>query len=80
MDEPNAALGAKERNVVLELVRRARDHSLQVVLIGHNMPHVCEGASRSHFRRAGPSAGALNPNNNMSNSTAVMTGVKPVED
>ena len=80
MDEPNAALGAKERNVVLELVRRARDHSLQVVLISHNMPHVFEGADRIHFRRVGPSAGALNPNNSMNNSTAVMTGVKPVED
>jgi fructose transport system ATP-binding protein len=40
MDEPTAALGVKEGNMVLELIRRVRDKGLPVVLISHNMPHV----------------------------------------
>ncbi|MEO5737685.1 MAG: ATP-binding cassette domain-containing protein, partial [Variovorax sp.] len=46
MDEPTAALGVKEGNMVLELIRRVRDKGLPVVLISHNMPHVFEVADR----------------------------------
>ncbi|MBT9527205.1 MAG: sugar ABC transporter ATP-binding protein, partial [Rhizobacter sp.] len=42
MDEPTAALGVKEGNMVLELIRRVRDKGLPVILISHNMPHVFE--------------------------------------
>ena len=40
LDEPTAALGVKEGNMVLELIRRVRDRGLPVILISHNMPHV----------------------------------------
>src|SRR5207245_5029869 len=46
MDEPTAALGVKEGNMVLELIRRVRDRGLPVILISHNMPHVFEIADR----------------------------------
>ncbi|HJV68447.1 ATP-binding cassette domain-containing protein, partial [Ideonella sp.] len=42
LDEPTAALGVKEGNMVLELIRRVRDKGLPVILISHNMPHVFE--------------------------------------
>ena len=51
LDEPTAALGVKEGNMVLELIRRVRDKGLPVILISHNMPHVFEIADRIHVAR-----------------------------
>jgi fructose transport system ATP-binding protein len=75
MDEPTAALGVKEGNMVLELIRRVRDQGLPVVLISHNMPHVFEVADRIHVARLGRRAAVLNPKRiSMSDTVAVMTG------
>jgi fructose transport system ATP-binding protein len=75
MDEPTAALGVKEGNMVLELIRRVRDKGLPVVLISHNMPHVFEVADRIHVARLGKRAAVLNPKAiSMSDTVAVMTG------
>ena len=81
MDEPTAALGVKEGNMVLELIRRVRDKGLPVVLISHNMPHVFEIADRIHVARLGKRAAVLNPKNiSMSDTVAVMTGAMKAED
>ena len=75
MDEPTAALGVKEGNMVLELIRRVRDQGLSVVLISHNMPHVFEVADRIHVARLGRRAAVLDPKRiSMSDTVAVMTG------
>ena len=75
LDEPTAALGVKEGNMVLELIRRVRDKGLAVVLISHNMPHVFEIADRIHVARLGRRAAVLNPKKiGMSDTVAVMTG------
>ena len=75
MDEPTAALGVKEGNMVLALIRRVRDQGLPVVLISHNMPHVFEVADRIHVARLGKRAAVLNPRKiSMSDTVAVMTG------
>ncbi|MBK6649663.1 MAG: sugar ABC transporter ATP-binding protein [Betaproteobacteria bacterium] len=81
MDEPTAALGVKEGNMVLELIRRVRDKGLSVVLISHNMPHVFEIADRIHVARLGKRGCVLNPKNiSMADTVAVMTGaVQPNE-
>jgi len=80
MDEPTAALGVKEGNMVLELIRRVRDRSLPVVLISHNMPHVFEVADRIHVARLGKRAAVLNPKKiSMSDTVAVMTGAMPAD-
>jgi len=80
MDEPTAALGVKEGNMVLELIRRVRDRGLPVVLISHNMPHVFEIADRIHVARLGKRAAVLNPKKiSMSDTVAVMTGAMPPE-
>ena len=63
MDEPTAALGVKEGNMVLELIRRVRDKGLPVILISHNMPHVFEIADRIHIARLGKRAAVVNPKN-----------------
>ncbi|MBP9904390.1 MAG: sugar ABC transporter ATP-binding protein [Rhodoferax sp.] len=81
MDEPTAALGVKEGNMVLELIRRVRDKGLPVILISHNMPHVFEVADRIHIARLGKRAAVVNPRKiSMSDTVAVMTGAKSVED
>jgi fructose transport system ATP-binding protein len=80
MDEPTAALGVKEGNMVLDLIRRVRDRGLPVVLISHNMPHVFEVADRIHVARLGKRAAVLNPRKiSMSDTVAVMTGAMPPE-
>ncbi len=81
MDEPTAALGVKEGNMVLELIRRVRDKGLPVVLISHNMPHVFEIADRIHVARLGKRAAVLNPKKiSMSDTVAVMTGAMKPEN
>ena len=80
LDEPTAALGVKEGNMVLELIRRVRDKGLPVILISHNMPHVFEIADRIHVARLGRRAAVLDPKRiSMSDTVAVMTGAMPPE-
>jgi fructose transport system ATP-binding protein len=75
MDEPTAALGVKQSNTVLDLIRRVRDRGLSVVLISHDMPHVFEIADRIHVARLGKRVAVLNPKAiSMSDTVAVMTG------
>jgi fructose transport system ATP-binding protein len=81
MDEPTAALGVKESNMVLNLIRRVRDRGLPVILISHNMPHVFEIADRIHIARLGKRAAVVNPKHiSMSEVVAVMTGAKRPEE
>ena len=80
MDEPTAALGVKEGNMVLELIRRVRDKGLPVILISHNMPHVFEIADRIHIARLGKRAAVVNPKKiSMSDTVAVMTGAMTLD-
>lgn len=81
MDEPTAALGVKEGNMVLELIRRVRERGLPVIIISHNMPHVFEIADRIHIQRLGKRAAVVNPHNiSMSDTVAVMTGAMEPKD
>jgi fructose transport system ATP-binding protein len=81
MDEPTAALGVKEGNMVLDLIRRVRDKGLPVILISHNMPHVFEVADRIHIQRLGRRAAVVDPKViGMSDTVAVMTGAMAAEE
>ena len=46
LDEPTAALGVVQTNMVLELVRRLRDRGLAVMVISHNLNDVFAVADR----------------------------------
>jgi fructose transport system ATP-binding protein len=75
LDEPTAALGVKEGNRVLQLIRDVRDRGLPVILISHNMPHVYEVADRIHIQRLGRRATVITPkSHSMSEAVAIMTG------
>jgi fructose transport system ATP-binding protein len=78
MDEPTAALGVKEGNMVLDLIRRIQERGLSVILISHNMPHVFEVADRIHIQRLGKRACVVDPKTiKMSDAVSIMTGAMP---
>jgi fructose transport system ATP-binding protein len=78
LDEPTAALGVKEGNRVLQLIRDIRDRGLPVILISHNMPHVFEVADRIHIQRLGRRIAVITPGTHtMSEAVAIMTGAAP---
>lgn len=80
LDEPTAALGVKEGNMVLDLILRVRDKGLPVILISHNMPHVFEIADRIHIQRLGKRATVVDPKQiAMSDAVAIMTGAMSVD-
>jgi fructose transport system ATP-binding protein len=76
MDEPTAALGVKESQQVLDLIRRVRDdRGLPVILISHDMPHVWEVADRIHIHRLGRRIAVIDPKEvSSSDGVAIMTG------
>jgi fructose transport system ATP-binding protein len=77
LDEPTAALGVRESNQVLQLVRDLRDRGLPVILISHNMPHVFEVADRIHIQRLGRRAAVVTPRTHSpSEAVAIMTGAE----
>lgn len=53
MDEPTAALGARQREMVMNAIRTARKHGLGVLLISHDLPSVLELADRIAVMRQG---------------------------
>ena len=53
LDEPTAALGVEESQMVLDLIRRVRDHGVPVLLISHTMPHVLDVTDRIIVLRQG---------------------------
>ncbi|MRG60709.1 ATP-binding cassette domain-containing protein [Agromyces sp. CFH 90414] len=75
LDEPTAALGVRESNQVLELIRQLRERGIPVILISHNMPHVFDVADRIHVQRLGKRAATITPEtHSMTDAVAIMTG------
>jgi fructose transport system ATP-binding protein len=75
LDEPTAALGVRESNQVLRLVRDLRNKGLGVILISHNMPQVWQVADRIHIQRLGGCAGVITPQSHTAEEgVAIMTG------
>jgi fructose transport system ATP-binding protein len=80
LDEPTAALGVRETNQVLQLIRDLRDRGLSVILISHNMPQVFDVADRIQIMRLGRRAATVTPaDTTMEEAVAIMTGAKRVE-
>jgi fructose transport system ATP-binding protein len=75
LDEPTAALGVRETNQVLDLIRRLRDGGIPVILVSHNMPNVFDVADRIHIQRLGKRAATITPKTHtMTEAVAIMTG------
>lgn len=81
LDEPTAALGVRESEGVLDLIRRVRGRGLSVILISHNLPHVFSVADRVHVQRLGKRAAIVEPHStSMSDAVAIMTGAISVQE
>jgi fructose transport system ATP-binding protein len=81
MDEPTAALGVKETEQVLDLIRRVRERGLPVILISHDMPHVFELADRIQIMRLGRRVAVVTPqSHSMPEAVAIMTGAARGEE
>ena len=75
LDEPTAALGVRESQQVLELIKNLRDRGIPVILISHNMPQVFDVADRIHIQRLGKRAATITPeSHSMTDAVAIMTG------
>jgi fructose transport system ATP-binding protein len=80
LDEPTAALGVRESNQVLDLIKELRHQGMPVLLISHNMPHVFDVADRIQIQRLGRSAGTISPRtHSMDQAVAIMTGASVLE-
>ena len=53
MDEPTAALGVRETEHVLDLIRMLKQRGTTVVVVSHNMSHVAAIADRATILRSG---------------------------
>nr|WP_264065894.1 ATP-binding cassette domain-containing protein [Mycolicibacterium komossense]MCV7225140.1 sugar ABC transporter ATP-binding protein [Mycolicibacterium komossense] len=53
LDEPTAALGLRESQAVLDLIKQIRSRGLAVGIISHDLPHVAEIADRVVVLRHG---------------------------
>jgi len=61
MDEPTAALGAKQRTMVYDAIRSAARRNLAVLLISHDIPQVLELAHNIVVLRHGQAVARLDP-------------------
>ena len=59
LDEPAAALGVEQTELVLTLIKRLRDQGVAVVLISHNMHDVLEVCDRVVVLRHGTNIGEI---------------------
>jgi ABC-type sugar transport system ATPase subunit len=76
MDEPAAALGVKQTELVLSLVERLKSHGVGIVFISHNMQHVLRVADRIAVFRLGEKVADLDVHERTTGSelVALMTG------
>jgi len=61
LDEPTAALGVRESNIAIELIRNlSKEHGLSVIIISHNLQHVFKIVDRIMVLRRGERVGMVN--------------------
>lgn len=81
LDEPTAALGVRETQQVLDVIKGLRERGLGVILISHNMPDVFEVADRIQVQRLGRQAAVISPKTHSpADAVAIMTGAVKVQN
>ncbi len=80
MDEPTAALGVRESNMVLRLIERIRASGVAVIMISHNLPEVFEVADRITILRLGLTVRQIARREaSMTDVVAFMTGAQAAQ-
>jgi ABC-type sugar transport system ATPase subunit len=77
LDEPSAALGVRQTQIVLEFVERLKKRNVGVVFISHNMQHVLRVADRIVVLRLGEKVyDGPKGSSTASDIVAMITGVR----
>lgn len=71
LDEPTAALGVQQTEIVLSFIKRLKEHGVSVIVITHNMEHVLAVSDRVVVLRLGRKVADL--------TTSEVTGRELVE-
>jgi ABC-type sugar transport system ATPase subunit len=80
LDEPTAALGVKESQNVLDLIRSLKEHGLSIIIISHNLQHVFSIVDRIMVLRHGEKVGVVNVHETTAEDVvAMITGAKMIE-
>jgi fructose transport system ATP-binding protein len=80
LDEPTAALGARESVTVRKLIDNLRGRGLPIVLVSHSIPQVYEIADRIHVQRFGARVAVVTPHSvGVSDLVAIMNGAVQVD-
>jgi fructose transport system ATP-binding protein len=75
MDEPTAALGVRETEAVLDLIREVKRQGLTVLMISHSLPEVFEVADRVTIFRLGRTVQTMRrQDTNLTDIVGMMTG------
>ena len=53
LDEPSAALGTRQTEIVLSLIERLKQHNVAIIFISHNLPQVMRVSNRIVVMRLG---------------------------
>ncbi len=61
LDEPTAALGARQRELVYKAIHEAANQNLAVLLVSHDLPQVLELADKIFILRQGIDVGHFKP-------------------
>jgi ABC-type sugar transport system ATPase subunit len=78
LDEPTAALGVRETEQVLEVIRDLRQHDVSVIIVSHNMQQLMSVADRITVMRLGRSIATRTvKNTQVSEIVGLITGAIP---
>ena len=78
LDEPTAALGVRETEQVLEVIRDLRSHDVSVIVVSHNMQHIMAVCDRVTIMRLGTTIATREiKNTEVSEIVGLITGAIP---
>ena len=81
LDEPTAALGARESVAVRKLIDHLRGGGLPIVVVSHSIPQVFRMADRIHVQRLGKRAAVVSPRSfTRTDVVAIMSGALQVDE
>ena len=78
LDEPTAALGVRESEQVLDVIRDLRKHDVSVIIVSHNMQQLMSVADRITVMRLGRTIATRSvKNTQVSEIVGLITGAIP---
>ena len=80
LDEPTAALGVRESEKALELIKKLQEKGLSIIIISHNLQHIFRIVNRIMVLRRGKNVCVKNVHEVCANDiVSLITGAKVIE-